>query len=250
LDHIKQILPELEEEYAKAKFIKNEVKANRILTESIKDHIIPNVSKLKTPKEMFDALTILYEINNTRCKVTLRHQLRNVTMNKSETISNCFMRILQIKDQLESIGDPLEYDELVTTALNGFPSSWDPFVQGICARIKFLKFNKVWAYYTQEESRLISKSQKTNDDENQVLAAQVKKRKEREEGILKNSKKPRHRKDASNIICYTWKNMGHYASQVPLKHENGKKKKHHADTTKDEEHKSKDEEFVFVSSLT
>jgi hypothetical protein len=65
------------------------------------------------------------------------------------------------------------------------------------------KFNKLWADWTQEESRLISKSQKTNDDENQALAAQVKKRKEKEEGSLKKSKKPRHRKDASNIRCYT-----------------------------------------------
>jgi hypothetical protein len=65
LDHVKQVLPEPEEEEAKAKFRKNEVKAKRILTDSIKDHLIPNVSELKTPKEMFDALTRLYESKNT-----------------------------------------------------------------------------------------------------------------------------------------------------------------------------------------
>jgi hypothetical protein len=58
-----------------------------------------------------------------------------------------------------------------------FPSSWDPFVQGICARSKFPKFDKLWTNCTQEEYRLISKSQKTNDEENQALAARVKKRK-------------------------------------------------------------------------
>jgi hypothetical protein len=250
LDHIKQMLPEPEEEDAKAKFRKNEVKAKRILTDSIKDHLIPNVSELKTPKEMFDALTRLYESKNTSRKLTLRHQLRNVTMNKSEAVANYFMRISQIKDQLAAIGDPVEDVELVTTTLNGFPSSWDPFVQGICARSKLPKFNKLWADCTQEESRLISKSQKTNDDENQALVAQVKKRKEREEGNPKKSKKPCHRKDVSNIRCYTCKKMGHYASQCPHKHEKGKKKKHHAHTTEAEEHKSKDEEFVFVSTLT
>jgi hypothetical protein len=90
LDHIKQMLPEPEEEDAKAKFRKNEVKAKRILTDSIKDHLIPNVSKLKTPKEMFDALTRLYESKNTSRKLTLRHQLRNMTMNKSESSSQLF----------------------------------------------------------------------------------------------------------------------------------------------------------------
>jgi hypothetical protein len=57
LDHVKQFLLEPEKEDAKAKFKKNEIKAKRILTDSIKDHLIPNVSELSTPKEMFDALT-------------------------------------------------------------------------------------------------------------------------------------------------------------------------------------------------
>jgi hypothetical protein len=77
LDHVKKVLPEPKEEEANAKFKRNEVKAKRIITNSIKDHLIPNVSELKTPKEMFDALTKLYESKNTSRKLTLRHQLRN-----------------------------------------------------------------------------------------------------------------------------------------------------------------------------
>jgi hypothetical protein len=129
LDHVKQVLPEPKQEEAKAEFRKNEVKAKRILTDSIKDHLIPNVSKLKTSKEMFDALTRLSESKNTNWKLTLRHQLINVMMNKSKTVSNYFMRISQIKDQLAAIGDSVDDAELVSTTLNEFPSSWDPFVQ-------------------------------------------------------------------------------------------------------------------------
>ena len=48
LDHVKKMLPEPEGEEAKAKFKKNEVKAKRrILIDSIKDHLIPNVSELR-----------------------------------------------------------------------------------------------------------------------------------------------------------------------------------------------------------
>ena len=72
---------------------------------------------------MFDSLTRLYESKNTSRKITLRHQLINMMMNKSETISNYFMRISQIKDQLATIGDSVDDTELVTTTLNGFPSS-------------------------------------------------------------------------------------------------------------------------------
>jgi hypothetical protein len=87
------MLPEPEDEEAKEKFKKNEVKAKRILTDSIKDHLIPDVSEIKTTKDMFDSLTRLYEIKNTGQKITLRHQLKNVTMNKSEMIANFFTRI-------------------------------------------------------------------------------------------------------------------------------------------------------------
>jgi hypothetical protein len=68
LDHVKLVLPELEEEDVEAKYKKNEIKAKRILINSIKDHLIPSVSELKTPKEMFDALTRLYERKNTSRK--------------------------------------------------------------------------------------------------------------------------------------------------------------------------------------
>ena len=195
------MLLEPEDEEAKEKFKKNEVKAKRILTDSIKDHLIPNVSKLKTAKEMFDSLTKLYERKNTSRKLTLWHQLINVTMNKSETIANFFTRISQIKDQLAAIGDPVEDDELVTTTLNGFPPSWDPFVQGICARRKLPKFDKLWADCSQEESRLISKKQKVDDEENQACVAQVKKRNKREESRMKKCKRSHYKKDASKIIC-------------------------------------------------
>jgi hypothetical protein len=87
------MLRELEDEEAKAKFKKNEFKAKRILTESIKDHLIPNVSEIKIEKALFDALTKLYERKNTSQKLTLRHQLINVNMNKSEMIVNFFTRV-------------------------------------------------------------------------------------------------------------------------------------------------------------
>lgn len=49
---------------AKAKYKKNMVKTKRIIADSIKDNLIPHVSSLKTPKQMFDALSRLYEGKN------------------------------------------------------------------------------------------------------------------------------------------------------------------------------------------
>jgi hypothetical protein len=96
----------------------------------------------------------------------------------------------------------------------------------------------------------MSKKQKVDDEENQALAAQVKKRKEREEGSPRKSKKPRRKRDVSKVQCFNCRNMGHYAAQCPHKHEKEKKKKYHAHAVDVKEHKPKDKKFVFVSALT
>ena len=62
------------------------VKAKKIIDDSIKDHIIPQVSSLKTPKEMFYSLTKLFEGKNINQKMTLRNQLKNVKIQIAETI--------------------------------------------------------------------------------------------------------------------------------------------------------------------
>jgi len=65
------------------------------------------------------------------------------------------MRVFEIRDQLTIISDVVDDAELVTTTFNGFPSSWDRFVQGICARRKLPKFDKLWGDCTQEEEDYI-----------------------------------------------------------------------------------------------
>ena len=77
----------------------NLVKVKKIIVDSITDHLIEKVSSLKTPKEMFDSLTKLFEGKNIHQKMTLRNKL-------------------------------------VIATLNGLPGSWDSFMRGMCARRK------------------------------------------------------------------------------------------------------------------
>ena len=63
---------------AKALHKKNLVKPKKNIDDSIKDHLIPQVSSLKTPKEMFDSFTKLFEGKNINQKMNLRNQLKNV----------------------------------------------------------------------------------------------------------------------------------------------------------------------------
>ena len=70
-------VPSREGDEAKAIQKKNLVKTKRVIDYSIKDHLIPHVSSLKTPKEVFNALMKLFKGNNINQKMTLRSQLKN-----------------------------------------------------------------------------------------------------------------------------------------------------------------------------
>ena len=78
--YIHEEVPVPEGDEAKALHKKNLVMANMIIVDSIKDHLIPQVSSLNTPKAMFDSLTKLYEGKNINRKMTLRNQLNNVNI--------------------------------------------------------------------------------------------------------------------------------------------------------------------------
>ena len=71
--YIKDEVKELDEDEEKHKNKKDMVKTKRIIVDSIKDHLIPRVSSMNTPGEIFDALTSLFEGKNINKRMTLRN---------------------------------------------------------------------------------------------------------------------------------------------------------------------------------
>ena len=74
MEHVKGSFtkPRKEDAQALAKYMKGEVRAQRILIESIKDPLIPYVSKLKTSKEIYDKLVELYSVSTIGEVISLR----------------------------------------------------------------------------------------------------------------------------------------------------------------------------------
>jgi hypothetical protein len=95
---IKENVPEPEENAAKEKYKKDMTEAKRIIADSIKGHLIPQVSSKNTPKDMFVALTRMYEGKNINRKMNLRTQLKNTKMQKGETIQE-LLRIVQPEEK-------------------------------------------------------------------------------------------------------------------------------------------------------
>lgn len=95
-------------------------------------------------------------------------------MQKGEMIQEYFSRISEFKEQLEAIGDTIDEDELIMTALNGFTRPWDAFIQTICARTEKLKFDSLWEECIQEETRVANREALLARDDDQALATHTK----------------------------------------------------------------------------
>ena len=128
------------------------IRFKRIITDLSKYHLVPHVSSLNIAKKIFDAFIKLFKGKNINQKMTAINILKNVKIQHSETIQSYFTRVSQIKEQLEAIEDSVEEGEIVMTTLNGLPRSWDSFIQGICARKKLIKFNRLWEECSQEQA--------------------------------------------------------------------------------------------------
>ena len=128
---------------------------------------------------MFDHLVSLFGSNNTSRKLDLRNKLQEVGMYDSKSVKSYIMKVFKLRYQFAAIDDLVDGKELVTITPNGVPSSWEPFIQGLCAWKKPPKFDKLWALCVQEETRLQSrnKSQKPQHEEDQALATYARREK-------------------------------------------------------------------------
>ena len=99
--------------------------------DSVRNHLVPQISEKTTTRRMFKTLKKLFEHSSINVSLALRNQLSSMKMTKSENIASYFMRITKLQDKLKSSGDKLEEKDLVMTTLNGVPPSWESFIEAI-----------------------------------------------------------------------------------------------------------------------
>ena len=69
-------------------------------------------------RRMFKTLKNIFKYSSINVTLTLKNQLSNMKMTKSENIASYFMRITELRDKLKSSGDNLEEKDLVMITLN------------------------------------------------------------------------------------------------------------------------------------
>jgi hypothetical protein len=85
------------------KFKDNDINAMRIIVDYIKDHLICYISHIDSSKEMYDALTNLFSVINIGQVMSLNNQLCDMKMNDDDNITSYFVRISQLRIQLQAI---------------------------------------------------------------------------------------------------------------------------------------------------
>ena len=82
-----------------------EARAQRVILDGVKDHLIPDLEEKKTAKDMWDTLNQLFESKNENYKMELKDKLHNVKMNKDEGVASYLTQVAQFKCELVVVGD-------------------------------------------------------------------------------------------------------------------------------------------------
>ena len=66
--------------------------------------------------------------------MVLRDKRKTIKMGKTDSVAGYLTNITNVRDALAAVGEVIPPTELVRIAVNGIPSSWLNFVDGVCAR--------------------------------------------------------------------------------------------------------------------
>jgi hypothetical protein len=200
---------------AMEKFKDGGINAICIIVESIKDHLIPYISHLDSSKKMYDALTNLFLVRNIGQVMSLKNELCDMKMNDDDSITSYFVRISQLRDQLQAIEEIISEKELVNIVLNGLPKTWDAFVASMNTRKEYPTFEELWTCCAQEESRISAKEKPQKKYSDQAFTARFKNfRNKRKFG---SRRKPNQEKDISEVQCFNCRKYGHYKNHCRRK---------------------------------
>jgi hypothetical protein len=180
---------------------------------------------------MYDALTNLFSVRNIGQVMSLKNELRDMKMNDDDSITSYFVRISQLRDQLQAIEEITSEKELVNIVLNGLPKTWDAFAASMNTRKEYSTFEELWTCCAQEESRINAKEKPQKKYDDQAFTARFENfRNKRKFG---SRRKPNQEKDISEIQCFNCQKYGHYRNQCPeLKK---RKEKHEASIAEEKE---------------
>jgi hypothetical protein len=96
------------------------------LSMSVSDSMIVHIQDAKSPKQAWDTLVKIYNINMQACKMQLKQKLHNLQKNKMN-INDYSTKVNFFANALASIGAPIDDEDLMAMTLNGFGKDYSQF---------------------------------------------------------------------------------------------------------------------------
>ena len=88
--------------------------------------------------------------------ISLRNELYKMKITK-EGIAPYFMKISDMRDQLQELGEVMSDKEMTTVVLNALPDDWGNFTSSIYAKKEATPLSEMWSLCKIEETRLKAK---------------------------------------------------------------------------------------------
>jgi hypothetical protein len=106
--------------------------------------------------------------------MSLKNELHDMKMNFDDIITSYFVRVSQLRDQLQAIVEIILEKELVNIVLNDLPKTWDAFSASMTTRKEYPTFEELWTCCAQEESRISEKEKPQNKYDDQAFMERFK----------------------------------------------------------------------------
>lgn len=162
---------------ALAQWKKDTAEVERIILEGVRDHIVSNLHGKETPFSMWKTLIELFENNSDARKLALKDKLRNIYMQKVQTIPNYLSSFTQCRNELGGVGEIVASSELVNLALLGLPRSWNSYQDFVNGMDILVDWERFWEGLVQEEiqrNTVDGVTSKVEEEENFVLVGKGK----------------------------------------------------------------------------
>jgi hypothetical protein len=132
--------------------------------------------------------------------MSLKNELCDMKMNDDDSITSYFVRISQLRNQLQAIEEISSKKEPINIVLNGLTNTWDAFVASMNTRKEYPTLEELWTCCAQEESRISAKEKPQKKYDDQAFTTRFKNFRSKRK--LGSKKKPNQEKDMSKIQCF------------------------------------------------
>ena len=110
-----------------------EAVAKNMMATSIPDHVFNRIKSKTSTMEVWNAIKALYQTRSKMITVDLGKKLQNTKLGDKDNAQAHFTQLMNLREQLASMGKTLNDDEFASILLGSLPPSYSPTIGGINA---------------------------------------------------------------------------------------------------------------------